>query len=106
MARIGPLVCGGPESHCILGCHRQNEPTPALAAYVKAKPEVSLWIGDNVYADTKDDIEHIRKCYRVLEAKPGFAELKRDSIFLPTWDDHDYGLNDAGGKYPLWGQMR
>lgn len=104
MANIGPFVCAGPESRCHSWLSSPERTTPALAAYVKAKPEVCLWIGDNVYADTKDDIEHIRKCYRVLEAKPGFAELKRDSIFLPTWDDHDYGLNDAGGKYPLWGQ--
>lgn len=101
-----PSFAQAPSRMAILGCHRQNEPTPALAAYVKAKPEVCLWIGDNVYADTKDNIEHIRKCYRVLAEKPGFAELKRDSIFLPTWDDHDYGLNDAGGKYPLKAQSK
>ena len=96
-----PACAEAPRRIAILGCHRQNEATPALSAYVKAKPEICLWIGDNVYADTKDDIGFIRKCYDVLAAKPGFAELKRDSLFLPTWDDHDFGLNDAGGSYAL-----
>lgn len=85
----------------IIGCHQQPRPAPALERYVAAKPDVVLWVGDNVYADTKDDPSHIQRCYEVLESKPGFKELRDRSVFLATWDDHDYGMNDDGKNYPL-----
>jgi alkaline phosphatase D len=85
----------------IIGCHQQPRPAPALLKYVEARPDVVLWVGDNVYADTMDDPSHIERCYSVLEGKPGFRELRDMSTFLATWDDHDYGMNDDGKNYPL-----
>lgn len=85
----------------IIGCHQQPDPAPALLKYVAAKPDVTLWVGDNVYADTKDDPRHIERCYAALEAKPGFRELRDASTFLAVWDDHDYGSNDDGAGYAL-----
>jgi len=88
-----------PERIAILGCHRQQKPSPSLASYVAARPDVCIWIGDNVYADTTKDPEFVRSCHNELGAKPDFQRLKQISEFLPTWDDHDYGLNDAGANY-------
>ena len=85
----------------IIGCHQQPDPAPALLRYVEAAPDVVLWVGDNVYADTKDDPSHIERCYQMLEAKPGFKELRDRSTFLAVWDDHDYGMNDDGKNYAL-----
>ena len=85
----------------IVGCHQQSRPAPALSRYVEAKPDLVLWVGDNVYADTKDDINFIKSCYAVLEGKPAFQELRKQSIFMAGWDDHDYGLNNTGKNYPL-----
>lgn len=85
----------------IISCHQQPRPAPALLKYVAAKPDVVLWVGDNVYADTKTDPSHIERCYEALAAKPGFTQLRDQSTFLAVWDDHDYGLNDAGKDYAL-----
>jgi alkaline phosphatase D len=85
----------------IIGCLRQQDPVPALDRYVAAKPDVVLWVGDNVYADTEDDPSHIERCYAALEQKPGFKQLRDQSTFLAVWDDHDYGLNDDGMRYKL-----
>ncbi len=85
----------------LLGCHRQDEPAPALARYVEVKPDLCLWVGDNVYADTENDPKFIEQCYQNLESKPAFRQLREASVFLPTWDDHDYGLNNEGKNYPL-----
>jgi alkaline phosphatase D len=85
----------------IIGCHQQPDPAPALLRYVEAAPDLVLWVGDNVYADTKDDPSHIQRCYDVLEAKPGFKELRERSTFMAVWDDHDFGLNDGGKHYAL-----
>jgi len=85
----------------ILACHRQNEPSPALAKYIAAKPDLCLWIGDNIYADSKDNIAFIEGCYNTLAAKPDFQTLKNTVPYMATWDDHDYGFNDAGKEYLL-----
>jgi alkaline phosphatase D len=90
----------------ILACHRQNEPSPALAKYIAAKPDLCLWIGDNIYADSKDNIAFIESCYNTLAAKPDFQTLKTSIPFLATWDDHDFGLNDAGKEYKIKSQSK
>ncbi len=90
----------------LLGCHKQFEPAPALSRYLEAEPDLCLWIGDNVYADTKDDISYVEKCYAALAAKPAFQQLKAQYPFAATWDDHDYGLNDAGKEYALKDQTK
>lgn len=96
-----------PDSEIILqriaqiGCHQQNEPAPALFRYLEAKPDLTIWVGDNVYADTKDDIEFIKGCYQVLANKPEFQQLRKQTITMAGWDDHDYGLNNQGKNYLL-----
>jgi alkaline phosphatase D len=85
----------------ILGCLSQDNPAPALPKAVVSEPDLTLWIGDNVYADSTDDIGYIRRCYETLAAKPGFAELRAKAPWIATWDDHDYGYNNAGKEYPL-----
>lgn len=88
------------------GCHKQFEPATALARYVEAKPDLMLWVGDNVYADTTDDIGYLRKCYDALAAKPAFRQLREQTTLMATWDDHDFGLNNSGENYPLKKQSK
>lgn len=84
----------------ILGCHNQGKPAPAIAFFADTlKPDYSIWIGDNVYADTETDPQHIQRQLEILQAKDGFDRLRQTSTFMVTWDDHDYGLNDAGKDY-------
>ena len=96
----GATALGGDVNRiAILGCLKQNEPAPALEKCLEAKPDLCLWIGDNVYADTKTSPDVIRDCYATLAAKPGFQGLRSAAPWVATWDDHDFGLNDAGGDY-------
>ena len=90
----------------IAGCHRQDGPAPALWRYVSAKPDLMLWIGDNVYADTEDNIDHLKQCHATLAALPAFVELRESSMTAASWDDHDYGLNNFGKDYPLKEESR
>jgi alkaline phosphatase D len=87
-------------SIALLGCHQQGRPAPAIPYIAETiRPDYCIWLGDNVYADTRKDAEHIRRQLEILAAKPGFSELKSTSKFHVTWDDHDYGLNNAGAEY-------
>jgi alkaline phosphatase D len=87
-------------SIAILGCHRQDLPAPTIPYLANTiKPDYSVWVGDNVYADTETDPQHIQRQLEVLLNKDGFKQLREISKFMVTWDDHDYGLNDAGKDY-------
>ena len=88
------------------GCHQQGQPAPALARYVAAKPDLMLWVGDNVYADTAEDINFLKQCHEVLAAKPAFQQLRESTTIMATWDDHDFGLNNAGRHYKLKQQSK
>ncbi len=65
-----------------------------------AKPEVFLWLGDNVYVDGRTSSNDHKTEYDILAAQDGFKWLRANTIELATWDDHDYGINDAGVEYP------
>jgi alkaline phosphatase D len=81
-------------------CLRQWKPQPIWEAIIAAQPDVFLFIGDNIYADTTD-ITVMRREYQRLEADPNFQRLRALCPIHATWDDHDYGANDAGAEYPM-----
>ena len=66
---------------------------------VAQSPDLFLFLGDNVYADTEDPAE-FREAYRLLGEKPGYRKLIESTPVLAVWDDHDYGVNDGGAEYP------
>jgi alkaline phosphatase D len=81
-------------------CADEDKPQPVWEAVVASEPDLFVMLGDNVYADTTD-MAQMRAAYAKLAAKPGFQKLRADTPVLATWDDHDYGANDAGSEYPM-----
>ncbi len=80
-------------------CSDPRRPIPAFRAIAQANPDLMIFVGDNVYADTVDEDE-LRQSYKQLGNHPGFRQLKKACTILATWDDHDYGINDAGIEHP------
>lgn len=90
----------GPISKIAFGsCCIQEGPQPIWDVIAKNKPDVFLFIGDNIYADT-EDMKEMAKRYKQLGSKPGYAKFRTSTPVLATWDDHDYGINDGGVEYP------
>ena len=81
-------------------CAHQDKPQPIWDAVLKSDPDLFLLLGDNVYGDTVD-MNVLRAKYEKLAAVPGFVKLRETCPVLATWDDHDYGGNDAGVEYPM-----
>jgi len=79
-------------------CGDQRHPQPVLEKVVENQPDVFIYLGDNIYSDT-DNMDTLRRNYQVLGAKSEFKKLKASTPILATWDDHDYGWNDAGRHY-------
>ena len=85
-------------------CINQDKPAPILDAMAGTKPDLLLLIGDNMYADLDKSVKVtpgvIREKYQAVAKVPGFVKLKGASgKVLGTWDDHDYGRNDAGVEW-------
>lgn len=63
------------------------------------RPDLFLWLGDNIYADTlHDDI--LRGQYRLQRAVPEWRRFGAEVPQLAIWDDHDFGLNDHDRSAP------
>ena len=60
--------------------------------------DLFLMIGDNVYGDSeREDLKELREAYD--KQRQNFNNIDFNVPFEAIWDDHDYGLNDAGKEY-------
>lgn len=81
-------------------CAQQHKGLPIFDLVVKHNPDYFIFLGDNIYGDTKD-MEVFKSKYQQLADKPTYQNLKKNTKILATWDDHDFGWNDAGRHYPF-----
>jgi alkaline phosphatase D len=85
-------------------CLKQNDDQSIWQTIAAADPELFLFIGDNVYGDlwSRDpQMTELREAYATLAASEPFAAFRAETPVWAVWDDHDYGLNDAGGSFEL-----
>lgn len=80
-------------------CAEQRRPQPIWDAVLARKPQLFLFLGDNIYADT-EDMAAMEQEYERLDRIPGFRRLRATTPHWAVWDDHDYGANDGGRDYP------
>ena len=79
-------------------CCKQDKPQPIWDSIVAGRPELFLMIGDNIYGDSSD-MSVLKAKWDMLLAQPGYQKLKKTCPILATWDDHDYGGDDAGSEF-------
>ena len=82
-------------------CNHQNMKNPMWAPIATHKPDVFIWLGDNIYGDTKN-IDTLKKAYAEMNNKTSYQIFKAGNIkIIGTWDDHDYGKDDAGREWAI-----
>ncbi|MEO0472877.1 MAG: alkaline phosphatase D family protein, partial [Bacteroidota bacterium] len=81
-------------------CAEEDKPQPMLTVAAGLQPDVFVYLGDNIYGDTRD-MEVLKAKYQRLADKAEFQILKQQTRLLSIWDDHDFGENDAGRHYPF-----
>ena len=79
-------------------CNREYKDQPMWPEILKQKPDLWIWLGDNIYGDT-DNMDTLRYKYQKQLTNPGYKNLKKNVEIVGTWDDHDYGINDGGKGY-------
>ena len=76
----------------------QDRSQPVWDTVLALRPQLMLMLGNSVLART-EDMRGLRLQYDKLTAKPGFAELRRQSRFMATWNDLDFGREDGGADF-------
>jgi len=79
-------------------CNKVNEPNPFWRQITAINPDLFVWGGDNIYADTAN-MHKMRAMYKKQNANLDYAKVREQIPIMATWDDHDYGKNDAGKEW-------
>ncbi len=89
-------------------CTNEDLPQPLWNELSAAKPQLFLYLGDNVYADKTEDKrfkiateESFQDSYQRLANNPGYAAFSKQVPIMASWDDHDTGMGDAGRENPV-----
>ena len=84
-------------------CVNENRGMDFWNVIAAQKPQAFFLIGDNVYGDTNTNhsatIPSLQESYRMLSSRQQFANFRKSVPMMTTWDDHDFGANDAGGSF-------
>jgi len=80
-------------------CNDQAADQPLWTPIRASNPDLWVWLGDNIYADT-ERMAAMDSMYARQQRVPGYQALRQEARILGTWDDHDYGANDVGRSYP------
>jgi alkaline phosphatase D len=82
-------------------CSRQENPDQRWDDILQNKPDLWIWLGDNIYGDSHN-MDVLRSKYNYQKKNPGYQRLLHSNTRIAgTWDDHDYGINDGGKNYPM-----
>lgn len=72
---------------------------PVFEAVAAMEPDLFLWLGDNIYADS-DSETAFSAMYSRQRNVASLAPLLRAVPQLAIWDDHDFGYNDSDRRNP------
>lgn len=79
-------------------CNHQNAPNLLWDDIQNDRPDVWVWGGDIIYADT-ENMQLMADFYEMVKNDSGYKRLAENTTVLGTWDDHDFGVNDGGESY-------
>lgn len=79
-------------------CNNQKKEQSIWPNIAADKPELWIWSGDIVYADT-EDMRIKADAYQKQKVNPAYQKFLAQVPAIGIWDDHDYGFNDACKTY-------
>lgn len=79
-------------------CNDEEKDQPLWNDILQQDPDLWVWLGDNIYADT-DDQASFREQYDKQLANADYTLFRKKVPMIGIWDDHDYGLNDGGKEF-------
>ena len=102
-----PLPDGPVERIAFGSCAKHWQPQPIWEGIIARKPDVFLFLGDNIYGDTDGRTAWLVSKGQMagewnrLADKPEFQRARKAMPFMATWDNHDYGSHAGGAEFPV-----
>jgi alkaline phosphatase D len=88
---------------CFGSCYApQFKQSHVWRSILAQRPDAFFYIGDNVYQRAENgrpELRELREAYSLLASDADFSVLRAATPVLPVWDDHDYGMNNAGADF-------
>jgi alkaline phosphatase D len=81
-------------------CNKLSMPQTMWQHVAANNPNLWIWLGDIIYADTTD-MKALAAHYKRLKTNPEYKKLRAKAQIIGVYDDHDYGLNDGCKYYPM-----
>jgi alkaline phosphatase D len=79
-------------------CLDQDYPQPIWQSIEKEDLSYFIFLGDNVYGDTRyGSLRKMKSAYD--KQKKVLPDFLNDISIFSIWDDHDFGINDGGADY-------
>lgn len=100
-----PQLEKSPQKILFGSCSHQDKAMPILKSINKEDADLFIFLGDNIYGDTKN-MQDMADKYQRLGNNPDIKALRLATPTIAIWDDHDFGENDAGAEYPQKEQSR
>jgi len=88
-------------------CAMQFKPQPIWNTIANQKPDLFLFLGDNIYGDFDGiksftpTVETLKRDWTMLANEPNFKAFRQQVPILATWDNHDYGKHNGGAEFEL-----
>ncbi len=87
----------------------EKGPSAALMSLPTEDADLFLMVGDNVYGDrdgrgyvnNQPLLDEVQESFADLAAREDFQKVRESVPMMVSWDDHDYGANDAGSEFPF-----
>ena len=80
-------------------CNKVQMPQTMWSGIAANNPDLWIWLGDIIYADTTD-MQALAAHYKRLKTNPEYKKLRAKAQIVGVYDDHDYGVNDGCKNYP------
>ena len=102
-----PLPSGEIQRIAFGSCAKHWQPQPIWESVIAAEPDLFLFLGDAIYADTDAKTAwavtegQLAGEWNRLADKPEIKQLMANVPVMATWDNHDYGTHDGGAEFSL-----
>jgi alkaline phosphatase D len=81
-------------------CNHQGLPQEMWLNMLDNKPDVFIFLGDNVYGNCRN-VDCLVKTYNQQLKKSYFMDFAEKVPIIGTWDDHEYGTDNSGTENPI-----
>lgn len=75
-------------------CNKMDKPQTMWEHVAANNPNLWIWLGDIIYADTTD-MKALAAHYKRLKTNPEYKKLRAKAQIIGVYDDHDFGKNDS-----------